>query len=311
MPQVLCLMGPTASGKSAAAAALAAAFPIEVISVDSALVYRGMDIGTAKPDASERARIPHHLIDILEPEESYSAARFAKDADACINAVFRRERVPLLVGGTMLYFKALAQGLNAMPPANASVRRALEDEANVLGWPRMHEELRRVDAITAARLDPNDAQRIQRALEVFRVSGVPLSQLHEGKRGRASPWRFVNVALEPLDRARLHQQIEKRFDAMLEAGFLKEVARLMQRDALTRDVPSMRAVGYRQAWEHLAGETDIATMREKAIAATRQLAKHQLTWLRSIPDRISLDCFASDVVLQVEAAARKVLAPCG
>jgi tRNA dimethylallyltransferase len=280
---VVLLMGPTAAGKSAVAMALAGAIGGEIVSVDSAQVYRGMDIGTAKPDAGERARVPHHLVDIVDVDERYSAARFVDDARAAIAAIRARGRVPILAGGTMLYFKALRDGLSTLPRADAALRAAIDAEAARRGWPALHAELTGVDPATAARLAPNDAQRIQRALEVFRATGVPLAEL-QGRRvadpGLAGARAF---ALVPADRARLHAAIAARFDAMLDAGFVAEVAALRARHPHAADLPSMRAVGYRQAWEHLDGVTDAATMRERAIAATRQLAKRQLTWLRATP----------------------------
>ncbi len=286
-------MGPTTSGKSAAAMALARALPIEIVSVDSALVYRGMDIGTAKPTRDEQGRVPHHLIDLLDPAESYSAARFVADADAAIAAIHARGRVPLLTGGTMLYFKALRDGLDAMPAADLAIRAAIEREAARDGWEAMHRQLMEVDPVTAARLAPLDAQRISRALEVWRSSGTPLSTFQQGARSDAVRPLLV-WSLEPSDRSALHARIATRFDAMLDAGFLDEVRALKARGDLDPRLPSMRCVGYRQAWEHLDGECDATTMRERAIAATRQLAKRQITWLRSMPDRVVIDCLAPD-----------------
>jgi len=270
-------MGPTASGKSALAMALAQALPVEIISVDSALVYRGMDIGTAKPGREDLALVPHHLIDIVDPEEAYSAARFADDAAALIEAIRARGKHPLLVGGTMLYFRALQHGIDAMPAADPALRRELERDAEQLGWPALHERLAGIDPVTAARLAPNDSQRIQRALEVFLVSGVALSAWHQNKKPPAAEnSRWFNVALLPSLRAPLHERIAQRFDDMLAHGFLDEVKALMQRPGFSRDAPSMRAVGYRQAIEFLNQEVDAALMRERALAATRQLAKHQM-----------------------------------
>ncbi len=282
LPAVL-LMGPTASGKSALALALAERFPVEIISVDSAQVYRGMDIGTAKPDAATRSRVPHHLIDLIAPTEAYSAARFRTDALAAIAAIRARGRMPLLVGGTMLYFKALRDGLSALPPANATVRQAIEARAADHGWPALHAELARVDPATAARLEPADAQRIQRALEVYAITGTPLSVLQGRRESEDVATGTIPIALLPPDRVRLHAAIAARFDAMLEAGLVAEVAALRSRYELTPDLPSMRCVGYRQVWEFLEGETDAETMRNKGIVATRQLAKRQFTWLRSMP----------------------------
>jgi tRNA dimethylallyltransferase len=287
-------MGPTASGKSALAAALARRFPVEIVSVDSAQVYRGMDVGTAKPTAAERASVPHHLIDILDPTEAYSAARFRTDALGAVHAIAARGRVPLLVGGTMLYFKALRDGLSDLPEADARLRAAIEAEAGERGWPALHAELARVDPATATRLKPGDAQRIQRALEIWRTTGVPMSKLL-GARTSAPPLRVVQIALVPGDRATLHRRIAARFDRMLAAGLVEELAALRERYTLHAGLPSMRCVGYRQAWAHLAGEYDRAGLRDRGIFATRQLAKRQLTWLRSTPDTVELDCLASDL----------------
>jgi tRNA dimethylallyltransferase len=285
MTRCLCLAGPTAAGKTAAALAVADALrdvhPVEIVSVDSALVYRGMDIGTAKPSPDERAHVPHHLIDIIEPTQSYSAAQFVADARRLIGEIGARGRLPLLVGGTMLYFKALFDGLDDMPAADPAVRAALDREAAQRGWPAMHAELAGVDPPTAARLPPTDAQRIQRALEVWRVSGRPLSSFHRDKpRGDPPPL----VSLEPRQRSWLHERIAQRFDAMLAAGLIDEVQRLRARGDLHTGLPAMRCVGYRQAWEALAAG-DLGGLRDKGIAATRQLAKRQLTWLRGMPQR--------------------------
>lgn len=296
----ICLAGPTGCGKTAAALAIAEVLPVEIISVDSALVYRGMDIGTAKPSPAEQAAVPHHLIDILDPLQAYSAARFVADTLRLVDDIRARGRLPLLVGGTMLYFKALRDGLDEMPPADAAVRAALDAEAAERGWPALHAELARVDPATAARLPPQDAQRVQRALEVFRVSGRPLSAWQRGPAGdaaeRAAAWPMVS--LEPASRGWLHKRIAERFEAMLAAGFLQEVQALRERGDLHAGLPSMRCVGYRQAWEMLdaagaAGPdaTGVAHLRETGIAATRQLAKRQLTWLRStvVQQRIACD----------------------
>jgi tRNA dimethylallyltransferase len=296
----LCLAGPTASGKTAAALAIARVLPVEIVSVDSALVYRGMDIGTAKPSAQERAQVPHHLIDIIEPTQAYSAAQFVADATRLIEDIRARGRVPLLVGGTMLYFKALFDGLDAMPASDPAVRAALDAEAARIGWPAMHAELARVDPVSAARLPPGDAQRIQRALEVWRVSGRPLSSFHREKQPGRSP---TLLSLEPQDRAWLHQRIAQRFDAMLAAGLVDEVKRLRERGDLHPGLPSMRCVGYRQAWEALASN-DLAGLRDKGIAATRQLAKRQLTWLRGMAQREVIQCDAQDVIARVVRRAQ-------
>lgn len=303
---VACLLGPTASGKTAAALAFAAKHATEIVSVDSALVYREMDIGTAKPTPDERAQVPHHLIDIREPTEAYSAADFRADALQAIGDILARGRVPLLVGGTMLYYKALTQGLNDLPSADPEVRASLEADAAREGWPALHTRLASIDPITAARLAPNDAQRIQRALEVFMLTGQPMSALlMASERDDELPYRFVPIALEPSDRSVLHARIAQRFDAMLEAGFVDEVRRLRARGDLDQGLPSMRCVGYRQAWEYLDGTIDYATMRDKGIFATRQLCKRQLTWLRSMPERVVIDCCSpnatEDAVGAVEA----------
>ena len=299
IPAVL-LMGPTASGKSALALSLAERLPLEIVSVDSAQVYRGMDVGTAKPDAATRARIPHHLIDILDPTEAYSAARFCTDAQHAIKAIRARGNVPLLVGGTMLYFKALTEGLSALPGRDPAVRAQLDARAAVEGWPALHAELERIDAATAARLAPTDAQRIQRALEVHAMTGMPLSALQGARAGGVMPEPVLRLALVPADRARLHALIADRFDAMLHAGLVAELRALRERFPLDPALPSMRCVGYRQAWEYQDGRIDLATLRAKGIAATRQLAKRQLTWLRSMPAQ-AFDPWASDLVEAVAA----------
>jgi len=279
-PAVL-LMGPTAAGKSALALALAERVGGEIVSVDSAQIYRGMDVGTAKPDSTTRARVPHHLIDIVDPTESYSAARFRDDALAAIAAIRARGRVPIVAGGTMLYFKALTEGLSALPRADSGVRARLDARAAREGWPALHAELARVDPATAARLAPTDAQRIQRALEVFELAGAPLSALQGSRDAGDSVGRVVRIALVPTDRTRLHAAIAERFDAMLAAGLVEELRGLRRRYALEPSLPSMRCVGYRQAWEYLDGHIDAPTFRAKGVAATRQLAKRQLTWLRA------------------------------
>ncbi|TAL56580.1 tRNA (adenosine(37)-N6)-dimethylallyltransferase MiaA [Pandoraea sp.] len=303
---ILCLLGPTASGKTAAALTLAEHAPIEIISVDSALVYRGMDIGTAKPTTEERERVPHHLIDIIDPADAYSAAQFRKDALRLIEEILARGRHPVLVGGTMLYYKALTEGLNSLPAADAAIRTRLDEEAARLGWPTLHARLATVDAAAAQRLAPNDAQRIQRALEVFELTGKPLSAWLTQDRSppRSAHRRFVPIALEPSERGILHERIAARFDAMLASGFVDEVERLKRRGDLHPGLPSMRCVGYRQAWEYLDGATDYATFRDKGVFATRQLCKRQLTWLRSIAQRVVIDCVSPDVSAQVLAHAR-------
>lgn len=304
LPATLALAGPTASGKTAAALRLAAALDAEIVSVDSALVYRGMDIGTAKPTAAERAQAPHHLIDIRDPAQPYSAVEFAADAQRLVREIQARGRRVLLVGGTMLYFKALFEGLAALPAADPAVRDAISAEAAAAGWPALHAQLALVDAPTAARLAPNDAQRIQRALEVFRISGTPLSQLHAQGTAATPGWRpDLFLSLEPTDRGWLHERIARRFDAMLAEGFLDEVRALRARGDLHADLPSIRCVGYRQAWEALESGEPIASLRERGVAATRQLAKRQLTWLRGMEQRRVIACDAPDALQQVLAAA--------
>ena len=282
MKKVFALLGPTASGKSALAMKLAGKLPIEIISIDSAQVYRGMDIGTAKPTAAERRAVPHHLIDILDPTETYSAGRFREDAIRLVGEIAALNKVPLIVGGTMLYYRALAQGLDALPPANPTIRAQIDAEASAQGWPALHAQLAKVDPGTAARLKPSDAQRIQRALEVFRATGTALSSLQSGAK-TPLPFELRAFALIPEDRSELHRRIAERFDAMLQAGLVEELKALKTKFDLRAELPSMRCVGYRQAWEYLDGTVDANTLREKGIAATRQLAKRQLTWLRSLP----------------------------
>lgn len=305
-PPCLAIAGPTASGKTAAALAIAARWPVEIVSVDSALVYRDMDIGTAKPNAAERAAVPHHLIDTVDPVDSYSAAQFVADAQTLIADIRARGRTPLLVGGTMLYLKALMEGLDDMPPADAAVRQRLEAEAAAEGWPAMHQRLQAVDPLIAQRLAPNDAQRIQRALEVLEVSGRPLSDWHAAPRApHHNPIADgALLSLEPSDRAWLHQRIALRFDQMLDAGLVDEVRRLRARGDLHAELPSMRCVGYRQVWEALDAHGDalqgqaLAECRDRGVFATRQLAKRQLTWLRSMPQRTVIACDAPDALAQ-------------
>jgi tRNA dimethylallyltransferase len=313
-PPFLALAGPTASGKSAAALALASIRPIEIVSVDSALVYRGMDIGTAKPTAAERAQVPHHLIDIRDPTQAYSAAEFAADAARCIREIHARGALPVLVGGTMLYFKALFEGLAPMPAADPQVRAELDAQAAREGWPAMHAELARIDPVTAARLAPLDAQRIQRALEVYRLSGRPLSDWHAQAEpaGALAPMRPTQlISLEPQDRAWLHARIATRYTQMLDAGLLDEVRSLRARGDLQPELPAMRCVGYRQAWTWLdaadAGTPQpLSTLIDTGIAATRQLAKRQLTWLRGLPARHVIACDAPQALEQVLRAAQEI-----
>jgi len=294
-------MGPTASGKTALAVHLVEHLPLEIISVDSALVYRGMDIGTAKPDAETLARAPHYLLDIRGPAEAYSAAAFCDDARCLMAEIAARGRVPLLVGGTMLYFRALLHGLDDLPKADTALRKEIEADAAERGWPALHAELAQVDPLTASRLAPNDSQRVGRALEIFRLSGLPMStQLQQKFDGL--PYRVLQLALLPSDRAVLHQRIAARFDAMLAVGLIDEVKALRQQHVLNPGLPSMRAVGYRQTWAYLEGEIDLKQLREQGIAATRQLAKRQLTWLRSWSGAVELDCLSED--LHAEALRR-------
>ncbi len=313
-PRYIALLGPTASGKTAAAMAIAQQVAVEIISVDSALVYRGMDIGTAKPSVAERAAVPHHLINIRDPLNAYCAAEFATDATQLIMDIHARGKLALLVGGTMLYFKALRHGFDDMPRANLIIRAALQADADQRGWPALHAELAQVDPTTAARLAPADAQRISRALEVYRSTGLPLSSFHTAKSvatnalltgvtgENGTNFQGQNnllISLEPQDRAWLHQRIVQRFDAMLAGGFLDEVAALRGRGDLHPDLPAMRCVGYRQAWQALDGQWPMSELRDKCICATRQLAKRQITWLRSMPDRQVVACDAPDALQQV------------
>jgi tRNA dimethylallyltransferase len=304
-PRAIALAGPTASGKSAAALALAREYGAEIVSVDSALVYRGMDIGTAKPTADERGMVPHHLIDIRDPSEPYSAAEFVRDARQLIDDIHSRGKLALLVGGTMLYFKALFDGLDEMPAANPEVRARIDAEATERGWPALHEELARGDPVTAARLAPNDSQRIQRALEVLRSTGRPISSFHVRRAEAAND--IPLFSLEPHDRAWLHERIERRFDEMLASGFVDEVRRLRARGDLHAGMPSMRCVGYRQAWEMVDGAMPEGEFRERGIFATRQLAKRQLTWLRSMPHRVVIPADAPDAMAQLARLVRSSL----
>ena len=314
MLKPIALVGPTASGKTAAAIAIAERIPLEIISIDSALVYRGMDIGTAKPSAQERQQVAHHLIDIREPTQTYNAADFVNDAEQLIADIQSRGKLPLLVGGTMLYLKALQDGIDDLPKTDSAIRETIETRAKANGWPAMHEELRKIDPATASRLAPNDAQRISRALEVWHISGKSLTAWFEkgaqkrlgARQSFASRNKLDVISLEPNDRSWLHQRIEQRFDAMLAAGFLDEMQTLRERGDLNPDLPSMRCVGYRQAWEQLdamqlqttSSQEMLARLRETAVAATRQLAKRQLTWLRSMPERHIIACDDADPTAQ-------------
>jgi tRNA dimethylallyltransferase len=294
-PPAILLMGPTASGKTAVAVKLATTLPCEIISVDSALVYKGMDIGTAKPDAATLARAPHHLINIIEPHESYSAARFRDDALALMREITERGNIPLLIGGTMLYFKALVEGLNDLPEADSTVRLIIETMAEEEGWPAVHEKLRKVDPETAARLEPNDSQRVQRALEIFYITGKSMTDLLKKPKYVYFPYTPIRIALLPSDRAVLHDRIAMRFEQMLEAGLIDELRALRDEYALEPDTPSMRCVGYRKAWDFLNDRISRAELLEQGIAATRQLAKRQLTWLRSTENLTEFDCLTENV----------------
>ncbi|AUJ68975.1 tRNA dimethylallyltransferase [Pseudoalteromonas sp. NC201] len=285
---VITLMGPTAAGKTALAIELCQALNTEIISVDSALVYKGMDIGTAKPSAQEQAQALHHLIDIIDPAQSYSVAEFRADAIKLIDDFHQRGKVPILVGGTMMYFKGLIEGLSPLPEADAEIRAVLEREAEQKGWPALHQQLKEIDSEAAAKISENDSQRINRALEVYRISGKTMTQLQQSKQD-ALPYQFHQFAIAPSDRKVLHERIEKRFEIMLDEGFKNEVLALYQRKDLHPDLPSIRCVGYRQMWEYLAGECDYNEMVFKGVAATRQLAKRQLTWLRGWQDVTWLD----------------------
>jgi tRNA dimethylallyltransferase len=298
-PPAILLMGPTASGKSALAIEIAQRFGCEIVSVDSAQVYRGMDIGTAKPDAATRTAVAHHLIDVVEPHESYSAARFRDDALTHMREITERGRIPLLAGGTMLYFRALIEGLADLPEADPVIRLVIDTMAETSGWPAVHAELARVDPETAARLAPNDAQRIQRALEIYYVAGRPMTELLRKPKYVYFPYRAIRIALAPGERAVLHERIAVRFEEMLELGLLGELRRLRAQYGLEASMPSMRCVGYRQAWEYLDGAITLGALRDKGIAATRQLAKRQLTWLRSMQELAVFDCLADDLTGQV------------
>jgi len=302
LPPAIFLMGPTASGKTNVAVELAQTLPVEIISVDSALVFRDMDIGTAKPDKATLARAPHHLIDIIHPTEAYSAAAFRHDALRLMADITQRDKIPLLVGGTMLYFKALRQGLSDLPPSDPEVRAALDIEIAQHGIKHLHRQLALVDGETAARLKPTDTQRIQRAMEIYRITGQPMSILIMQQTERELPYRIIPFALIPSDRAVLHRRIATRFKNMLEQGLVDELRGLRKKYPLQPNTTSMRCVGYRQAWQFIEGEINEAQLLETGIAATRQLAKRQLTWLRSMPDSIEIDCLAPDLEQQVRSA---------
>jgi tRNA dimethylallyltransferase len=280
MKTVFCLMGPTASGKTDLAVQLVQHYPFEIISVDSAMVYRGMDIGTAKPTSAELTKAPHHLINICDPASPYSAGKFRQDALQVIDEIVARDKIPLFVGGTMLYFNVLQNGVAQLPTADEAIRLSLNNKAKQLGWPAMHQQLQSIDPVIAKKLHPNDSQRIQRALEVHQICGKTMTELQKSQTLTQPPFQFINISIDVSDRIKLHQRIEKRFEIMLNQGFLEEVAQLKQRSDLHSMLPAIRTVGYRQAWSYLDGLYDQATMKQRAIIATRQLAKRQLTWLR-------------------------------
>ena len=308
LPKAILLMGPTASGKTAVAMELTRHFPVELISVDSAQVFRDMDIGTAKPDAATLREFPHHLINLITPEEAYSAARFRHDALALMADISTRGKIPLLVGGTMLYFKALLEGLAELPQACPETRADIDAQADAYGWPAIHAELAKVDPVTAARLHSTDSQRVQRALEVFRLAGRPMSELLAEGQDQAPAYEFLSLGLLPSDRSVLHARIAERFDAMLKAGLEGEVEELRGKYRLSPDMPSMRCVGYRQVWEVQDGLAPRAEMRDRGIYATRQLAKRQITWLGNTLKPESFDCLAPDLSAQISRRAAETFA---
>ncbi len=296
---VICLMGPTASGKTHLAIELVQRLPLEIISVDSALVYQGMDIGTAKPTAAERAAAPHRLLDICDPADSYSAGQFVTDAKQAIAEIMQAGKIPLLVGGTMLYFNALQQGLADLPGADLAIRQQVAAKAKASGWPALHQTLSTIDPAYAAQIHQNDSQRISRALEIYYATGKTLSAYHQAQSEQVPAYDFINIIIAPKDRSILHQRIEQRFHQMLAAGFIEEVQQLYARPDLHKDLPAIRTVGYRQVWQYLAGEYDQATMIHKAIVATRQFAKRQYTWLRRFADAQRFDSEDAQLVEQV------------
>ncbi|TKB02847.1 tRNA (adenosine(37)-N6)-dimethylallyltransferase MiaA [Alteromonas portus] len=297
---VIAIMGPTASGKTGLALDIAAKVDSEVISVDSALVYKGMDIGTAKPSQDEQAGVVHHLIDIIDPAESYSVSQFVNDTNALIGDILSRGKVPILAGGTMMYFNALINGISPLPKSDEKIRDEITQQAQRLGWSKLHDELRRVDPVSGERIHPNDPQRITRALEVYRSTGKTLTHWQQ-QEGEKCPYNIAQFAIAPADRAMLHERIATRFDIMLEQGFEKEVLKLYERSDLHEDLPSIRSVGYRQMWQYLDGQLSYAEMRERGIIATRQLAKRQLTWLRGWEEVTWLDTFANDNLTKITA----------
>ncbi|NLY64217.1 MAG: tRNA (adenosine(37)-N6)-dimethylallyltransferase MiaA [Alcaligenaceae bacterium] len=304
---IICIAGPTAAGKSASVLAIAQRWPIEIINVDSATIYQGMDIGTAKPSKEEQAQTPQHLLDIRDPAQTYSAAEFTKDASTLIRQIQVRGRLPVLAGGTMMYYKALREGLHELPSASTEIRQELDAFAKKNGWPALHAELQKVDPLTAARLAPNDSQRVQRAMEIYKITGQPMSALLTLPTNSPGQFHYQTISLEPANRLALHERIAMRFMQMLEKGFVEEVAQLKRRPDLHPDLPSIRCVGYRQIWGHLEGEYGLAEATEKGIAATRQLAKRQITWLRAQPERIQIDCMGNNVPDQVIDAMARIL----
>lgn len=299
MHPVVFLIGPTAAGKSAASLALAKHWPIEIIAMDSATIYRGMDIGTAKPSLSERQAIPHHLLDIVDPAESYDVASFVADCVRLVHAIQQRGHRAVICGGTMMYYHALTRGLSPVPTSTEEVRAAVSAQAKQYGWPALHHRLTQLDPELAQRIAPNDSQRIGRAIEVYEQTGIPLSVWQKKPRHREFQFPFLTLSIEPLQRQHLHPRIRERFLSMMQAGFLEEVQRLFQRGDLHDQLPSIRSVGYRQLWHHLLGHYDLDTAVEKGIHATEQLAKRQMTWLRSLPERHSIDCLSNEVGDQV------------
>lgn len=297
---VIAIMGPTASGKTGLALDIAAKVESEVISVDSALVYKGMDIGTAKPTQEEQAGVVHHLIDIIDPAQSYSVSQFVNDTNALIGDILARGKVPILAGGTMMYFNALINGISPLPKSDEKIRDEITQQAQRLGWSKLHDELRGVDPISGERIHPNDPQRITRALEVYRSTGKTLTHWQQ-QEGEKCPYNIAQFAIAPADRAVLHERIATRFDLMLEQGFENEVVKLYERSDLHEDLPSIRSVGYRQMWQYLDGQLSYAEMRERGIIATRQLAKRQLTWLRGWEQVTWLDTFANDNLTKITA----------
>lgn len=286
---IICLMGPTAAGKTDLALQIATNLPVEIISVDSGMIYRGMNIGTAKPNAAELKLVKHHLIDICDPSESYSAAQFRQDALTLIDTIFKANKIPLLVGGTMLYFKVLLFGISPLPSADPIIRNKIMEEAFELGWKKMHDKLRVIDPVAAARIKPSDSQRISRALEIFEITGKNMTELCEKFPPKPLDFPSIKFSLMPTDRSILDERILKRFKLMLSQGFVEEVEALFKRGDLNSNMPSMRSVGYRQVWNYLAGEIDFATMQQQILIATHQLAKRQITWLKSLPDIICFD----------------------